>query len=133
MNGVSVSLKFGISNKENPNLENEYNVLYDWKQILEERYKIKFVIVNNSTDYTTLQPENCLDLLRLKYGGAKWIKVFITNELNKTLVDDPRFAAEKKKKQSYWKSTLENTDISKYFDVLDEAIKWLLKNQIKNE
>lgn len=130
---MEVKISFGRDDRNNPNESSEILVLKEWCDILEKRYNHKFNILTNSTDYTTLQPDNCLDLLRLKYGGSKWIKIFITNELHKTLVDDPRFAVETKKNQSYWKSTLTDTDISKYYDVLDAAFEWLMKYQIKNE
>ena len=115
--------------RSNPNYEREKELLEKWIPILEERYSNKFEIVSNSNDYTTLKPTGCLDILRLKYGGAKWIKVFIGNEIAKTLLNDPRFAEEKKKSQLYWKSTLTDEDISKYFDVLDEAYSWLIEHK----
>lgn len=131
MEGLSFTFLVGKrENRNNPNFEKEYELLSEWVEVLEKRYNYKFTIVSNSSDYTTLQPEGCLDLLRLKYGGAKWIKVFITNELNKTLIDDPRFDAEKKKTSVYWKSTLNDTDISKYYDVLDDAFSWLIEHKI---
>ena len=130
MNGLTFSFSVGKKeNRENPNLQEEHDLLCDWAEILEKRYNYKFVVVSNSSDYTTLQPEGCIDLLRLKYGGVKWIKVFITNELSKTLIDDSRFIDEKKKNQAYWKSTLVNTDISQYFDVLDAAFYWLIEHK----
>lgn len=131
MEGLSFSFQIGSrNNRDNPNFENEYNLLSEWTEILEERYNHKFTIVSNSNDYTTLQPEKCLDLLRLKYGNAKWIKIFITNELSKELSTDSRFEKEKNKNQGYWKSELKDTDISKYFDVLDAAYSWLIKHKI---
>ena len=130
MEGLKVSFSIGHKDlRENSNLLAEYEVLEKWVDILEKRYNHKFVIVSNSTDYTTLQPEGCLDLLRLKYGNVKWIKLFIPGTIKKSLINDPRFNAETKKTCLYWKSTLKDTDISKYFDVLDEAFKWLIENQ----
>ena len=116
----------GLTEGNNPNLDNEKQILNEWKQILENRYLIKFIIVSNSSDYTTLQPENCLDIIRLKYGDkSKWIKIFVTKNLGKQLLNDSRFETEKKKTSFYWKSIIKDTDITKYFDVLDEAVKWL--------
>lgn len=123
-------ISFGGTDRENPNLQKEKEVLEKWKDILEDRYSCKFEIVSNSTDYTTLKPVGCLDLLRLKYGNVKWIKIFITNELLKTLVNDPRFADEKKKSSAYWKSTLTDDDLSNYYDVLDDAFSWLIEHKI---
>lgn len=132
MDGLSFSFLIGKKEeRENPNFQNEYDLLSKWVGILEDRYSYKFTIVSNSSDYTTLQPENCLDLLRLKYGNVKWIKVFMTNELSKKLINDPRFAAEKKKTFGYWKSILIDDDISKYYDVLDDAFSWLIEHKIK--
>lgn len=131
MNGLSFSFQIGSKEKrDNPNFQKEYELLTEWVDILEKRYNKKFTIVSNSSDYTTLQPEGCLDLLRIKYGNVKWIKIFITNELHKTLVNDPRFEAEKKKSSGYWKSILLDNDISKYFDVLDDAFNWLIEHKI---
>lgn len=115
--------------RNNPNYTNEKELLEKWIPILEERYSNKFEIVSNSSDYTTLKPKGCLDILRLKYGNVKWIKIFIGNESAKTLLNDPRFAEEKKKSQLYWKSTLIDDDITKYFDVLDEAYSWLIEHK----
>lgn len=124
-----VELQFGRTSRENPNFDKEKELLEKWIKILEERYSSKFEIVSNSSDYTTLRPEGCLDLLRLKYGGAKWVKIFIGNQLAKQLLDDERFKDEKKKNQLYWKSTLVDEDISRYFDVLDSAYTWLNDNK----
>ena len=115
--------------QDNPNYQKEKDLLEKWIEVLEDRYGSKFEIVSNSSDYTTLRPVGCLDLLRLKYGGSKWVKLFIGNELAKKLVDDPRFAEEKKKSQLYWKSILTDEDISKYFDVLDEGYSWLIEQK----
>ena len=129
MEGLKVYFNIGHKeDRKNPNILSEYEVLQEWADILEKRYNHKMVIVNNSTDYSTLQPEGCLDLLRLKYGGAKWVKLFIPSTIKKLLINDSRFDAETKKTCLYWKSTLKDTDISKYFDVLDESFNWLKEN-----
>lgn len=125
-----VTISFGKSDRENPNLQKEKELLEKWKEILEDRYSWKFIIESNSTDYTTLKPDGCLDLLRVKYGNVKWVKIFMTNELSKQLVNDPRFEVEKKKTSAYWKSILTDDDISNYYDVLDDAFSWLIENKI---
>lgn len=125
-----VKISFGKSDRENPNLQREKELLEKWKEILEDRYSWKFIIESNSSDYTTLKPDGCLDLLRVKYGNVKWVKIFMTNELSKQLVNDPRFEAEKKKTSAYWKSILTDDDISNYYDVLDDAFSWLIENKI---
>lgn len=130
MEGFDVSISFGKSERDNPNLHDEMEILKEWQQILEDRYTHRFVILSNSSDYTTLQPEGCLDILRLKYGNkVKWIKLFITSNIAKNFKDDVRFKDEKKKTSAYWKSTLESKDISVYFDILDDAFDWLIQNQ----
>lgn len=123
-------ISFGKSDRENPNLQKEKELLEKWKEILEDRYSWKFIIESNSTDYTTLKPDGCLDLLRVKYGNVKWVKIFMTNELSKQLVNDPRFEVEKKKTSAYWKSILTDDDISNYYDVLDDAFSWLIEHKI---
>lgn len=130
MNGLSVSIQFGKDDRTNTNLKNETDVLYQWKEILKKRYNVNFIIVNNSSEYTTLQLEGALDLIRLKYGNVKWIKIFIPNSLKKKLIDDPRFADEKKKTTFYWKSILNDDDISVYFDILDESVKFMIENKL---
>lgn len=125
-----VTISFGKSDRENPNLQKEKELLEKWKEILEDRYSWKFIIESNSTDYTTLKPDGCLDLLRVKYGNVKWVKIFMTNELSKQLVNDPRFEVEKKKTSAYWKSILTDDDISNYYDVLDDAFSWLIEHKI---
>lgn len=119
----------GGHEQDNPNYQQEKDLLERWIEVLEDRYGSKFEIVSNSSDYTTLRPVGCLDLLRLKYGSVKWIKVFMSNELAKKLLNDPRFIDEKKKSQLYWKSSLIDDDISRYFDVLDEGYSWLIEQK----
>lgn len=123
-------ISFGGHNRENPNFQKENELLEKWKEILENRYSCKFIIESNSSDYTTLKPEGCLDLIRLKYGNVKWVKILITNEFSKKIMNDPRFETEKKKSSAYWKSILINDDISNYYDVLDEAFSWLIEHKI---
>lgn len=69
-------------------------------------------------------------MIRLKYGNVKWVKILITNEFSKKIMNDPRFETEKKKSSAYWKSILINDDISNYYDVLDDAFSWLIEHKI---
>ena len=123
-----VKINIGGERRDNPNYDAEVKVLTEWSKILSERYSCEFAIESNSSDYTTLK-FGVMDFIRLKYGGSKWIKIFIGNQLAKKLVDDPRFAEEKKKSSLYWKSVLTDTDISKYYDVLDNAYNWFKEQQ----
>lgn len=123
-----VSIGFGKSDRDNPNIENEERILSEWCELLEKRYGSKFEIKHNSSDYSTLCPIGCLDIIRLKYGDkAKWIKIFMTNESSVLYRDDERFEKQKKKTESMWRSDLTDTDIRKYFDVLDYAYDRLTK------
>ena len=118
-----VKISIGGERRDNPNYDAEVKILTEWSKILSDRYSCEFTIESNSSDYTTLKLGE-IDFIRLKYGGSKWVKLFIGNKLAKQLVDDERFIAEKKKSSLYWKSNLAEDDISKYYDVLDSAYSW---------
>jgi hypothetical protein len=51
----------------------------------------------------------------------------MTNESSVLFRDDERFETQKNKNESMWRSNLTDTDIRKYFDVLDYAYDRLTK------
>lgn len=123
-----VRIGFGKTDRDNPNYGAEEEILNEWIPLLEDRYNSKFEIVHNSSDYSTLCPKGCLDIIRVKYSDrSKWIKIRMTNESSVLFRDDERFETQKNKNESMWRSNLTDTDIRKYFDVLDYAYDNLTK------
>lgn len=60
-----------------------------------------------SKDYLSLVVLNEYDFLRIKIGErATWFSVFLSGELQRELLNDPRFARQKNKRQMHWKVQL---------------------------
>lgn len=76
-----------------------------------------YVIINNSTDYTTLKYKD-YDLVRLKYTeSSKWISLFLTKEDKNNNINNILFDAQKNKNQLFWKSNI-NSDIDIYYSFI---------------
>ena len=57
--------------------------------------------------YLSVITHEVYDFLRIKAGGkTAWFTVFLSPEFQQRLMDDPRFASQKNKRQLHWKVTL---------------------------
>lgn len=80
-----------------------------------------FKIVKPSQNYTTLKYKD-YDLIRLKYTDiTKWLEVPVIKDMKKKYIGDPLFE-EKTKKNIFWKSFLNDTDLSAYKEIIDYFI-----------
>ena len=110
--------------RENKNYVIEKSILEKWISIFEnEHYKNHFGIVQNSSDYTTLQYNN-FDLIRLKYSDkVRWIKIFLTKEDKVVYLNNELFSSQKNKNELYWKSIInDDKDINKYINIIKHRI-----------
>lgn len=72
---------------------------------------LAFKISANSSNYTTLSYLD-VDIVRVKQTPkTSWIKIMISNEDNKTQRDNPIFASQKNKGESFWKCDVDDLDI----------------------
>ena len=72
---------------------------------------LAFKISANSSNYTTLSYLD-VDIVRVKQTPkTSWIKIMISNEDNKTQRDNPIFASQKNKGESFWKCDVDDLDV----------------------
>lgn len=72
---------------------------------------LAFKISANSSNYTTLSYLD-VDIVRVKQTPkTSWIKIMISNEDNKTQRDNPIFANQKNKGESFWKCDVDDLDV----------------------
>ena len=67
----------------------------------------EFCYRRNSQSYLSVVTHDVYDFLRLKIGqNTTWFTVFLSPDLRKSLGCDPRFDAQKNKRQFHWKVEL---------------------------
>ena len=104
---MSITLGFDFENKNIIKKEDNVNeveaaILEYISSNLECNDPLAFKISANSSNYTTLSYLD-VDIVRVKQSlKASWIKIMISNEDNKTQRDNPIFANQKNKGESFW-------------------------------
>lgn len=86
----------------------------------------KLKLTRKSDNYATIEVQGTeydYDLIRFKYTErARWISIFLNDADREKYIDDPLFAAQKKKTQIHWKSKIDSLDdLHKYKDMLINA------------
>lgn len=72
---------------------------------------LAFKISANSSNYTTLSYLD-VDIVRVKQTPkTSWIKIMISNDDNKIQRDNPIFANQKNKGESFWKCDVDDLDV----------------------
>ena len=72
---------------------------------------LAFKISANSSNYTTLSYLD-VDIVRVKQTPkTSWIKIMISNDDNKTQRDNPIFANQKNKGESFWICDVDDLDV----------------------
>lgn len=107
-----------IKDEDKSHVESEDNAI---KLIMDDLGITDYSIEKYCDNYTSLLYKGFV-LFRIKYtSNTKWIKIIIFNDMNKEYQDNDLFAAQRNKKEAYWKSTIVN--LLDYKEVLLKAIK----------